>query len=88
MGRQILMHGTWAEQDLNNYLRKYSEGSEWTERRKRTCQLCGDDFDLADGVDLPIYRCSKIRVEGRLPKHFYVCNRCYNNAENIDESED
>lgn len=81
------MADTWAERDLDGYLRAYALGSDISERRTKKCLLCGRNFDMDEGVTLPIYRNSAIRVEGKLPKIFYVCSSCYGGAEKI-ESED
>ena len=81
------MADTWAERDLDEYLRNYARGSDWTERRQRKCMLCGDTFDLADGVNLTIFRNSPIRVNGEIPEYICICNSCYGGAEKI-ESED
>lgn len=78
---------TWAEQDLNEYDKRYSAGSEETERRQRECAICGCSFDLEDGKVIDIYMASHIRIDGCRPEFIYICNCCYNNAEEI-ESED
>lgn len=81
------MDTTLAEIELDEYLREYGKGSDECERRKRECLLCKSDFDIDDGVELPISVSSDIRVNGRVPKHFYICNHCLWSAEKI-ESED
>ena len=82
------MVDTWAEQDLQEHLRAYAIGSDKTSKRIKKCLLCGCKFDMDDGVELPVYRCSAIRVEGKLPKNFYVCNSCYWGAEKIESEDD
>lgn len=82
------MTETWAERDLNVHLRHYAQGSDECERRQRQCLLCGDYFDLDEGVALSVSRFSKIRVDGRLPELFCICNHCYWNAEKIESEDD
>ena len=85
---QILMHGTWAERDLDNYLKKYAEGSDETSRRMITCDICGEDFDFLDGKVIDTCRCSSLRNRnGDRPTSIYLCRYCYNSAENIGEDE-
>ena len=84
---QILMHGTWAERDLDNYLRKYAEGSEETERRTYTCAFCGESFDYLDGKVIETCRHSSLKIQGKRPEEIYICNYCYNNAYNIEMGE-
>lgn len=84
---QILMHGTWAERDLDNYLRKYAQGSDETERRTCTCAFCGDSFDYLDGKEIETCSGSNLRVKGKRPEVIYICNYCYNTANNIDLGE-
>lgn len=81
---QILMHGTWAEQDLNAYLKKYAEGSDETERRTCTCDFCGEDFDYLDGKVIETCRRSDLQIRGHRPEKIYICNYCYSSAYNIE----
>ena len=81
------MAETWAEQDLLEYDKRYSAGSEETERRLRECAICGSDFDLEDGKIISLCRESTIRIQGKRPKYIYICNCCYGSADEI-ESED
>lgn len=78
---------TWAEADLNEYDKRYSAGSEETEKRLRTCAICGCDFDLSEGKIIDICRASKIRIDGERPEYIYICDCCYGGADEI-ESED
>ena len=82
------MQETWAERDLDAYLAAYSIGSDKSESRMRMCLLCGKKFDLDEGVELPIYRNSHIRINGRMPIHFQICNACYWGAEKIESEDD
>lgn len=84
---QILMHGTWAERDLDNYLRKYAEGSEETERRTCTCDFCGENFDYLDGKVIETCRKSDLKIRGNRPEQLFICNYCYNSAYNIEMGE-
>lgn len=84
---QILMHGTWAERDLDNYLKKYSEGSDETERRTVTCDFCGDKEDYLDCKRINVCARSDIKIRGNRPEELYICRFCYNNAEDIREEE-
>lgn len=81
---QILMHGTWAERDLDNYLKKYAQGSEETAKRMCTCDFCGDTFDYLDGKVIEVCRGSNLRIRGNRPEELHICNFCYKNAYNIE----
>ena len=83
-----MMATTWAEQDLDEYDKRYSAGSEETERRQRECAICGRSFDLADGKVIDIYMASHIRIKGCRPDFIYMCNSCYNNADEIESEEE
>ncbi len=73
---QILMHGTWAERDLDNYLKRYAEGSDETERRTCTCDFCGKNFDYLDGKVIEVGRLSNIKIRGNRPEELYICRTC------------
>jgi hypothetical protein len=78
---------TWAERDLNEYLKRYAEGSDETERRQITCDICGFEFDYEDGKAIDLCRLSPIKIRGKKPDSIYICRDCYNGAENIGEDE-
>ena len=84
MGKQILMYGTWAERDLDNYLERYAKGSDETERRTVKCDFCGEDFDYADGKVIEPCVASNIRIRGHRPDQMYICNYCLNTAYDIE----
>ena len=84
----MIRHETWAEQDLDRYLESYAKGSDETERRKRTCAVCGDDFDRAEGKELTLYMDSPIKIRGKRPNSICICNYCLQNAEDIEGEED
>lgn len=81
---QILMHGTWAERDLDDYLRKYAQGSEETTKRTCTCDFCGDKFDYLDGKIIETCRKSTLQIQGKRPDKIHICNYCYKTAYKID----
>lgn len=83
----LLGYDTWAEQDLDNYLRRYAEGSDETERRLKMCDICGQEFDYEDGKVIDLCKASPIQIKGRRPESIYICRYCYNGAENIGEDE-
>ena len=81
------VYDTWAERDLDEYLEAYAKGSDETERRMITCDICGDDFDFEDGKVIDVCRLSPIKIRGNRPESIYLCRHCYNNAEDIGEDE-
>lgn len=81
------MAQTWAEYDLDQHLRKYGADLEWQEARMQTCMLCGFEFAPEDGKALDLGNSSPIRIKGRIPSKFIVCDDCYYGAEEI-ETED
>lgn len=84
----MVRHDTWAEQDLDRYLADYAKGSDETERRKRTCAICGDEFDRAEGKVIGLYMDSPIKIKGKRPNSIYICDCCLNSAEDIEGDED
>lgn len=79
---------TWAEQDLLEYDKRYSAGSDETERRLRTCDICGRQFDFSEGKCIELYRSSPIRIKGQKPEYIVLCGCCYRGADDLeDESE-
>ena len=75
---------TWAEQLLDEYLKRDAEGSEETARRLRTCAICGNDFDLDDGKEIETCVLSPLRIEGKRPNKIYICNFCMDSADEIE----
>lgn len=84
----MIRHETWAEQDLDRYLEAYAKGSDETERRKRTCAVCGEEFDRDDGKVIELCAASPVRIKGRRPEYLYFCNYCLHSAEDIEGEED
>lgn len=82
------MAETWAEQELDGYLKRYAEGSDECERRQRICMLCGDKFDIDECVALPVYRRSKLKFEEKKPLYLCICKGCYGDAEKIESEDD
>ena len=78
---------TWAEQDLDEYLKRYAEGSDETERRSRTCAICGETFDCEDGKAIELCIGSPIRINGHRPDYICICGFCYDTADTIGEDE-
>ena len=78
------MAETMNEEYLDRYLKDYAKGSEMTDRRIRRCAICGEKFDLDDGVEMFIYKGSPIRIEGKRPEKIYICDECYIGAEKIE----
>lgn len=76
------------EQYLDAYLITYAKGSDLTERRLRRCAICGDKFDLADGVEIGLFMDSPIKIDGKRPNSICICNSCYRNADKIESEDD
>lgn len=82
------MVDTWAEYDLEQHLARLGRYDEETERRLKTCMLCGAEFDPENGKALSLYRSSPIRIKGRQPDQLFICNNCYEDAEEIESEDD
>ena len=82
------MAETMNEQYLDAYLEEYAKGSDLTERRLRTCAICGDKFDLKNGKEISLYSGSPIRIEGKRPNSITICNYCYEMADEIESEDD
>lgn len=82
------MAETMNEQYLDIYLAEYAKGSDLTEKRLKRCAICGDKFDLSDGVEMGLFMDSPIRIHGKRPNSIYVCNSCYELAEKIESEDD
>lgn len=78
------MAETMNEEYLDRYLKDYAKGSEMTDRRIRRCAICGEKFDLDDGVEMFTYKGSPIRIEGKRPEKICICDECYIGAEKIE----
>ena len=78
------MAETMNEEYLDRYLKDYAKGSDITERRQRVCAICGDKFDMDDGVEMYLYRVSPIRINGKRPEKICICDECYIGAEKIE----
>lgn len=78
---------TWAEQDLNEYLERYSRGCDETEKRTCTCDFCGGNFDYLDGKIIEPCVKSRLRIQGKRPEVLYICNYCYESAYDIEMGE-
>lgn len=76
------------EQYLDAYLKDYAKGSDMTERRLRQCAICGDKFDLSDGVEIFLYMNSPIRIKGKRPNSICICDSCYEMADKIESEDD
>lgn len=82
------MAETMNEQYLDIYLADYARGSDLTEKRQRVCAICGDRFDLSDGVEITLYMDSPIRIKGKRPNSICICDSCYESAEKIESEDD
>ena len=72
---------------LDLYLRKYSEGSDETERRTLQCDFCGDKVDFTECRRVDVCTASHIRIRGHRPDELYICNYCFGTAVRVEESE-
>lgn len=79
------MAETMNEEYLERYLEDYARGSDETEKRYPVhhCAICGDRFGDG-GKEFYLSRFSGIRINGKKMKKLYICDSCYENAEEIE----